>query len=197
MKIAVTGSRGLVGSRVIELLKKEFEFIPLSSEDLDITDKKSVESILNDQEFDLLLHLAAYTNVDGAENDKEKAHAINVDGTRNLLDAVIKHGKQMIYISTDFVFDGKLPPYDEMSIPHPVGYYGQSKFEGEAVVKDHAMIVRISYPYGKPGTGKPDFVQRLKSLLEHNKPLTMIADAAMTPTYIDDIVGAFAPHEEF
>ncbi len=192
MKIALTGSRGLVGSRVIELLKNEFEFIPLSSDDLDITDNKSVESKLNEHEFDLLLHLAAYTNVDAAEQEKEKAHAINVEGTLNLSDVIAKQGKKMIYVSTDFVFDGKMPPYDEMSIPHPVGYYGQSKFEGEEVVKDHAMIVRISYPFGKPGTGKPDFVQRLKSLLEHNKPLTMIADAAMTPTYIDDIVGGLS-----
>ncbi|MBP9690798.1 NAD(P)-dependent oxidoreductase [Candidatus Woesebacteria bacterium] len=187
MKIAVTGSRGLVGSRVIELLKNEFEFIPLSSEELDITEKKAVETKLDSVEYDLLLHLAAYTNVEGAENEKEKAHAINVDGTKNLLDHVIKEGKKMIYVSTDFVFDGKLPPYDEKSMPNPVGYYGKSKFEGEEIVKGKAMIVRISYPYGAQSGGKPDFVERLKSILKLGKPLTMIADAAMTPTFIDDI----------
>ncbi len=187
MNIAVTGANGLVGSRIIELLKSKHSFIPFSSKDLDITQKDIVQQVLDATEFDLLLHLAAYTNVDGAETEKEKAHTINVEGTRNLLEQVEKAGKKMIYISTDFVFDGRIPPFDEMSTPNPVGYYGQTKYEAEQIVKDKAMIVRISYPYGYPSDKKPDFVQRLRQLLELNKPITMISDSAMTPTFIDDI----------
>lgn len=187
MRIAITGARGLVGARVIELLKNDFTFIPLNSDDLDIRDKEAVEKKLDSIEYDLLLHLAAYTKVDDADTEKEKAHAVNVEGTSNLFESTQSQNKKMIYVSTDFVFDGKMPPYDEMSTPHPIGYYGQTKFEGEEIVKGKAMIIRISYPYATPGTGKPDFVQRLKKLLEHNKPLTMISDAAMTPTFIDDI----------
>lgn len=187
MNIAVTGANGLVGSRIIELLKSKHSFMPFSSKNLDITQKDIVQQVLGATEFDLLLHLAAYTNVDGAETEKEKAHTINVEGTRNLLEQVEKAGKKMIYISTDFVFDGRIPPFDEMSTPNPVGYYGQTKYEAEQIVKDKAMIVRISYPYGYPSDKKPDFVQRLRQLLELNKPITMISDSAMTPTFIDDI----------
>lgn len=187
MKIAITGANGLVGSRIIELLKNDFTFIPLASADLDITDKAAVEKKLDSIEYDLLLHLAAYTKVDDAESEKELAYKVNVTGTHNLFEQTQRQNRKMIYISTDFVFDGRLPPYDEKSTPNPMGYYGQSKFEAEQSLKDKVMIVRISYPYGKPGKGKPDFVSRLKTLLEHNKPLSMIADAAMTPTYIDDI----------
>ncbi|PIQ73761.1 hypothetical protein COV58_00810, partial [Candidatus Roizmanbacteria bacterium CG11_big_fil_rev_8_21_14_0_20_36_8] len=100
----------------------------------------------------------------------------------------------MIYLSTDFVFDGKLPPYDELSTPHPIGYYGQTKFEGEEIVKDKAMIVRISYPYNSnvilseaKNPRKSDFAQKISQLLSDGKELKMVTDAAMTPTNIDDI----------
>jgi len=188
MKIAVTGATGLIGSRLISLLKEQFDFIPFSSSTLNIADKHHVETVLQKTEYDLLLHLAGYTNVDGAETEKDLAHKINVDGTKNIFDTVNSMGKKMIYVSTDFVFDGNTPPYDEKSTPNPIGYYGQTKFEGEEIVKNSAMIVRISYPYGTHGDGKPDFVERLKSILQLNKPLAMISDAAMTPTFIDDIV---------
>lgn len=187
MKIAVTGANGLVGSRVIELLKRKHDMIPFESRDLDITDKSTVAAVLAKTDYDLLLHLAAYTNVDGAETEKEKTYAVNVTGTKNLLDEVTNAGKKMIHISTDFVFDGKIPPFDEKSKPNPIGYYGQTKYEGEQILNNRAMIVRISYPYGHPSEKKPDFVQRLRRILEHNKPITMIADSAMTPTFIDDI----------
>lgn len=187
MKIAVTGAKGLVGSRVIEILQEKHTIIPFESRDLDITDKESVSSVLGSNEYELLLHLAAYTNVDGAETEKEKAHVVNVTGTKYLFDEVTKTGKKMIYVSTDFVFDGKIPPFDEESKPNPIGYYGQTKHEGEQVLNNQAMIVRISYPYGLPTAKKPDFVQRLRQVLEHGKPITMIADSAMTPTFIDDI----------
>lgn len=187
MKIAVTGANGLVGSRVIELLQETHTVVPFESRNLDITDKKTVSVVLGKTEYDILLHLAAYTNVDGAENEKELAYAVNVEGTKNLFDAVSASGKKMIYISTDFVFDGKIPPFDEKSTPNPIGYYGQTKYEGEQVLNNQAMIIRISYPYGLPPSKKPDFVQRLRQILSHNKPITMIADSAMTPTYIDDI----------
>ncbi len=187
MKLAITGANGLVGSRVVELLKKKHEVIPFESRDLDITDKSTVSSVLGKTEYDILLHLAAYTNVDGAEIEKEQAYDVNVKGTKNLFDVVSDMGKKMIYVSTDFVFDGKIPPFDEKSKPNPIGYYGQTKYEGEQILQNQAMIVRISYPYGYPSAKKPDFVQRLRQVLEHNKPITMIADSAMTPTFIDDI----------
>src|SRR3989338_4077118 len=175
MNVAITGPNGLIGSRLIELLT-DITFIPLSHEELDITNQNDVVAKLNNINFDILLHLAAYNNVDMAEKEREKAHAINVDGTRYLYNAVQKINKKMIYISTDFVFDGVSPPFDEESKPNPVGYYGQTKYEGEQTLADDAMIVRISYPYRSnviqtPSTrgknpGKPDFVARLSQLLK-------------------------------
>jgi len=187
MNIAITGANGLVGSRVIELLKDEFTFIPLDHKDVDITDQKQVHKKLNEIDFDLLLHMAAYTNVDRAEEEKDFARKLNVDATRYLYEETRSKNKKMIYISTDFVFDGKNPPFNEESQPHPIGYYGQSKYDGERVLENNAMIVRITYPYGNSPSPKQDFVQKIHALLIQKKSLSMITDSSMTPTHIDDI----------
>ena len=190
LKIAVTGPNGLLGTSIIDLLQTSFTFIPLSHKDIDVTNKENVDRVLHKLDYDILLHLAAYTNVDKAEEEKEKAHLINVVGTKNIFDTVQQQNKKMIYISTDFVFDGENPPYDELSSPNPLGHYAKTKYEGEQIVENNAMIVRISYPYGASYSTKPDFVSRLSKLLEEGKELHMITDATITPTHIDDI--AFA-----
>lgn len=186
-KIAVTGASGLVGTRIMELLSEKFEFIPLSVKEMDITDKDSVHTLLDNLSYDLLLHLAAYTNVVGAETEKEKAFLINEMGTQNLLDVVSSEKKEFLYISTDFVFDGTKPPYVETSIPNPVSVYGASKFAGEQRVGTDGMIVRISYPYRSAFEPKKDIFRTLKSLMETGKPLSMVEDSLMVPTFIDDI----------
>ena len=187
IKIALTGADGLIGSRIVELLKNDFEFIPLAQASMDITNKIQVDNTLKDLDFDIFFHLAAYTNVPGAETNRELCLKINVDGTRNVFDAVQKKHKKFIYISTDFVFDGTNPPYVEDSTPNPVGVYAQSKYEGEKIVKDQAMIVRIAYPYRANFELKKDFFRTFKFYLENKKPLSMIVDSLMTPTFIDDI----------
>jgi dTDP-4-dehydrorhamnose reductase len=188
-KIAVTGASGLVGTRIIELLSDKFQFIPLSQENMDITKKDSVHSYLKTISYDLLLHLAAYTNVVGAETEKEKAFLINETGTKNLLDVVQSAKKEFLYISTDFVFDGTNPPYEEGSIPNPISVYGSSKYAGEKVVGQNGMIVRISYPYRSVFEVKKDIFRTLKGLLENGKTLSMVNDSLMVPTFIDDIAG--------
>jgi dTDP-4-dehydrorhamnose reductase len=194
LKIALTGGDGLVGSRIIELLKNDFEFINLSQKEMDITDKDSVYKVLKEINFDVFLHLAAYTNVSQAEIEKKICFKVNVEGTKNVFEVVSLKKKQFIYISTDFVFDGKKhanrqssPPYYEDSKPNPLGIYGQSKYEGEKIVKKEAMIVRISYPYRARFQAKLDFFRKFKKYLEEKKPLTLIKDSLMTPTFIDDI----------
>ena len=187
LKVALTGADGLVGSRIVELLKQDFQFIPIPQSKMDITNVDEVNSILKRIDFDVFLHLAAYTNVAGAETNKEICFKINRDGTRNVFDIVTAKGKKFIYISTDFVFDGTSPPYFEDSTPNPIATYAASKYEGEKVVKGSAMIVRIAYPYRAAFGPKKDFFRTFKSLLEQKKPLTMITDSLMTPTFIDDI----------
>jgi dTDP-4-dehydrorhamnose reductase len=187
IKIALTGADGLVGSRIVELLKNDFQFFPLSQKLMDITDKKQVDETLKNLEFDIFFHLAAFTNVAGAETNKNLCFKINRDGTKNVFDAVMQKQKKFVYISTDFVFDGTKPPYDESSVVNPVGVYSASKFEGEKIVQNQAMIVRIAYPYRADFELKKDFFRTFKYYLENNKPLSMISDSVMTPTFIDDI----------
>lgn len=185
MRVVITGSSGLVGSRIIELLDKDIEFIPLSQQSVDITKRNDVASFLHSYEYDALLHLAAYTNVDQAEKEPDLAYAINVNGTQNLFEANRK--KPFIYISTGFVFSGNDAPYDESSIPNPISVYGKTKYEGEKIVSKEGAIVRIEYPYRTTWNGKKDFVARIHELLASGKVITGITDSMFTPTYIDDI----------
>ncbi len=187
VKVALTGADGLVGSRIIELLDDDFEFIPLPQSRVDITNADKVNEVIGNLDFDIFLHLAAYTNVPKAEVEKDLAYKINRDGTKNVYGAVAKKDKNFIYISTDFVFDGKKPPYFEDSKPNPISVYAASKYEGEKIVKDKGMIVRIAYPYRTVFDLKRDFMRTFKAYLEEKKRLTMITDSLMTPTFIDDI----------
>lgn len=187
LKIAITGANGLVGSRIIELLENDFQFIPLSQEEMDITNINQVNSVLKNLDFDFFLHLAAYTNVAGAETNKDLCYKINVEGTKNVFEKVLGKKKKFIYISTDFVFDGKNPPYFEDSNPNPPGVYADSKYKGEKIVENQAMIIRISYPYRASFERKRDFFRTFKTFLEEKKPLSMITNSLMTPTFIDDI----------
>jgi len=187
IKIALTGAMGLVGSRLVELLNQEVEFVPLSQTMMDITNKDQVFNVLKNTSFDIFLHLAAYTNVDGAEKEKELAHKINVIGTKNVFEVVQQLKKKFIYISTDYIFDGNHPPYFEDSQPNPISVYGQTKFGGEKVVGKDGMIVRISYPYRALFEPKKDFFRTFKSYLEKEQTLKLVKDSQMTPTFIDDI----------
>lgn len=185
--IALTGASGLVGSRIIELLRNDFEFISLSSKDFDIRNQDQVHQVVQDIKFDFFLHLAAYTNVDRAETDPTEAFAMNVKGTEHIFNSVQNKGKKMIYMSTDFVFDGRNPPYDENSSENPISKYGETKFKGEQLVKNNAMIVRIAYPYRASFEPKKDFVRVLKWFLEQGNEIKGITDSIFVPTFIDDV----------
>ncbi len=194
LKIALTGSTGLIGSRITELLDNEFEFAHILQTEVDITNKEQIQKKIDNIDFDILLHLAAYTNVDAAETQRELVYDINVNGTKNVFDAVQDKGKKFIYISTDFVFDGTNPPYNEDSTPNPLGYYAQTKFEGERIVNPssgkEAMIIRLAYPYRTAFEPRKDFVRSIIASLNQSKELSMVADSTITPTFVDDIATA-------
>ncbi len=187
MNIAITGPAGLVGSRIIELLGDKHSFLPLGHLDVDVTSKESVETALRGLDYDLLLHLAAYTNVDKAEIEPDQAHLLNVTATKHVFDATQSMNKKFVYISTDFVFSGNEDVYDEQSTPNPIGMYGKTKYLGEQIVKDRAMIVRISYPYRGVYEKRSDFYRTIRSLLSSGKSIGGITDSIITPTFIDDI----------
>ncbi|MFQ5452167.1 MAG: SDR family oxidoreductase [Candidatus Paceibacterota bacterium] len=187
LKIAATGLTGLIGSRIHELLKDEIDFVPLEEVSMDITDASAVHKTLHTTDFDILLHLAAFTDVDRAEVEKDLAYRVNVAGTKNVFETVQNMGKKLIHISTDFVFDGKNPPYFEDSTPNPISYYGQTKYKAERLVQGKAMIVRPSYPYRATFLAKKDLVRSIVDVLRSGKRMYGITDQIITLTFIDDI----------
>lgn len=197
MKILATGLSGLVGSRIQELLRNKYQFENLSlDKGVDITDSEKIISLITSSNASLFLHLAAKTDVDGCEKDKPlgisgDAWKINVEGTKNIVDACTKSGKKIIYISTDFIFDGgKEEPYTEDDNQNPINWYGQTKFEGEKIVSNSSLpfaILRIAYPY-RANFQKKDFIRVLIDKLKNREKLKLVADHIMTPTFVDDLL---------
>ncbi len=202
MKIFTIGGSGMVGSRFQELLGEKYTFDDLSStKGVDITKPESLDVIAKDTEHDVVIHFAAKADVDGCEKDKAlgeegDAHRINVGGTRNVVEACKPSNKKLVYISTDFVFDGKDAPdggYTEEDEPYPINWYGETKYKGEEVVRDSGLpfiIARIAFPYRKTFDAKKDFVRAIAGRLADNLPIAAVTDQSITPTYIDDIVSA-------
>jgi dTDP-4-dehydrorhamnose reductase len=203
MKIFTVGGSGLVGTRIVELLQDKYTIDDLSlTNGVDITDPSSLDTIRNDKEHEIVLHIAAKADVEGCEKDKAlgeegAAYKINVIGTKNVAEACIAGNKKMLYISTDYVFDGeKEPPYKykEDDKPNPVNWYAMTKYKGEQVVQESGVsyaIVRIAYPYrSNPFELKNDFVHAIMNRLANGQPMAAVTDHIMTPTFIDDI--AFA-----
>lgn len=199
--VIAIGASGLVGSRVIQLLEGDYNFI-LGSIDtgIDITKKETLKSIMSNA-APWVIHFAAKTDVDSCEQDKSlgaegMAWQVNVLGTQNVVDVCKIFRKSIIYISTDFVFDGENTPengYTETDSPNPINWYAVTKLEGEKIVQSSGLpfiIMRIAYPYRKKFAQKLDFVRAILGRLSEGKQVAAVTDHIMTPTFIDDI--AFA-----
>lgn len=199
MKIFTIGGSGLVGSRIVELLSDKHSFDDLSlTNGVDITDPTSLDVIKNDTEHEVVILLAAKADVDGCEADKSlgergDAWKINVGAVQNVVDACKPTNKKLIYISTDFVFDGENTPvggYTEDDKPHPINWYADTKYQGEIVVQNSGLpfiIARIAYPYRKEFELKKDFVRAIVDRLKNGQTISAVTDHVMTPTFIDDI----------
>lgn len=187
-KIVITGADGLIGSRIIELLKDKYQFVPISQKNCDITSQAQVKETFGNLDCEIILHLAAYTNVDQAEKQSELAYKVNVTGTENIFQICQYKNVKLIHISTDFVFDGQAKFFNEESQPNPISVYGKTKYQAEQIVKNKAMVVRLAYPYRTSFEAKKDFVRSIKSLLKEKKALRMVTDSIITPTFVDDIV---------
>lgn len=197
-KIIGTGLSGLVGSRVVELLGQDYDFEDISRKTgTDITDGNAVLERLQKSDAEWVIHMAAYTNVDGAEAEKDlkeqsESWKINVLGTENVVRAAEKTGKKIVYISTDFVFDGENAPkggYTEEDTPNPINWYATTKHEGELrIQQSHApwIITRIAYPY-RAKFEKNDFMRAMKGRLEQGLGIKAITDHIYSPTFIDDV----------
>lgn len=196
-QILGTGLSGLVGTRVTELLADKFDFVDFSlNTGVNILDYYQLEGeFLKYPQSQAVIHMAAFTDTNAAWNQKGNkgglCYELNVIGTRNIVDLCQKYKKYLIYISTDFVFDGsKDGTYDETDKPSPIEWYGQTKYWGEQQVKNSghpAAIVRIAFPYRTKFDGKPDIVRKIVSKLEAGEKVTMFNDQITTPTFVDDI----------
>jgi dTDP-4-dehydrorhamnose reductase len=201
MNISIIGSTGLIGSRVVELLKNSYSFTEYnSSTGFDISNLQSLTPLMQDSSEWVIL-LAAKADVDGCEADKVQGESgdawkINVVGTQNVAKICKETGKKLIYISTDFVFDGTKPDteaYTEIDIPNPVNWYGHTKLKGEEAVKESGgqyCIVRLAYPFRESFEKKKDFVRAIESRLRDGQSVTAVTDHLFTPTFIDDFVNA-------
>lgn len=187
----------MVGSRVTELLSEKYNFIDLSLDTgVNILDQSQVENaFLNNPQASAVIHMAAFTDTNAAWNDRGNkdglCYKLNVSGTENIVNMCRKYNKFLVYISTDFVFDGtKTEPYAEDDQPNPIEWYGQTKHEGEKLVLSsgiHSAVVRIAFPYRAGFPQKFDIVRKIIAKLENGDEVKMFTDQITTPTYVDDI----------
>jgi dTDP-4-dehydrorhamnose reductase len=189
MKILVTGYTGQLGFDVVrEGLENGFNMVGVGSKDLDITEEHSVYQYVKEINPDAIIHCAAYTAVDMAEDDKETCLNVNVNGTKYLANAAKEIDAKFMYISTDYVFDGLgESPFFETDMANPVGYYGQSKYEAEEVIESllsEWFIIRISWVFGLNGN---NFVKTMLRLAETRNELNVVGDQVGSPTNTFDL----------
>ncbi|WP_077329101.1 dTDP-4-dehydrorhamnose reductase [Virgibacillus siamensis] len=189
MIVIVTGSSGQLGYDIMNELKRtNFDVYAPSSDELDMTNQDKVSSYVKRINPDVIIHAAAYTNVEEAETDRETAYNVNVNGTRNIAAAAETVNARLCYISTDFVFDGTAAqPYEEFDIPNPINEYGKTKWMGEELIRGLCtkwFIVRTSWIFGENGK---NFVSTMLKLAETRDTLQVVDDEIGSPTYTPDL----------
>jgi dTDP-4-dehydrorhamnose reductase len=191
-RILVLGAAGMLGQDLMEHLRGQLqnggEVFAADLEQFDITDRKAAQAWVADLGPDLVINCAAYTNVDGAEENREAALAVNRDGAGHAAEAAVLAGADFYHISTDFIFDGtKDGLYLEDDEPNPLSVYGATKWEGEVAVRrlhPSPVIVRISWLFGHRGK---NFVQTMLNLGQTRDELTVVHDEVGRPTYTRDL----------
>ncbi len=189
MKVLVTGAKGMLGKDLCPIFEDAGMFVmETDKENLDITDQKATEDFILNTKPQMIVHLAAYTNVDGAEKEPEIADSINHKGATNLALAAKKADSLLVYVSTDYVFDGtKTTPYLPSDQTNPISQYGKTKFLGEEAVRQNAekyYIARTSWLYGLHGK---NFIETMLNLANQGKELKVVNDQTGSPTYTVDL----------
>lgn len=191
MKYLITGASGQLGYDVKrELLSRgvaESDIATPRATEMDITDAQAVENYVENFQPDVIIHCAAYTNVDGAESDVETCRKVNVDGTKNLVATAAKIDAKIIYISTDYVFDGESSePYEVDDAANPQSVYGQTKYEGELAVREYSkhFIVRTAWVFGINGK---NFVRTILKVAHGRAEVSVVDDQIGSPTYTVDL----------
>lgn len=190
-KILITGAEGMLGSALLQQAADKFLSFPTTFNDLDITDSAKVRERFLEIKPQIVIHTAAYTEVDGCEKNPEVAFRVNVVGTQNVTEACRGVGATLIFISSDYVFDGtKRTPYTEQDQTNPLGVYGKNKLEAEDIIRrllPQYLIIRSSFLFGK---GKKGFVEAILEQARKNKTVKVVSDKYGSPTYVNDLAQA-------
>lgn len=191
--ILVTGANGQLG-QAIQLIAGNypaFNFIYTDYQELDITNASAIADFFSQQPVHACINCAAYTAVDKAETEEEKAFLLNFEAALNLSEACLQHGAQLVHVSTDYVFDGRhYRPYTEEDEASPQSIYGASKLRGEAAALGNnpdTIVIRTSWLYSQFGV---NFVKRMKELMQERPSLNVVFDQVGTPTYAVDLAQA-------
>jgi dTDP-4-dehydrorhamnose reductase len=193
MVVLVTGANGQLGQAMqfISGNYPQIDFIFCSSSDLDITKKENCQEVFAKYQPNFCINAAAYTAVDKAETETEKAHLINVVGAKNLAEVCKETNATLLHVSTDFVFDGnKSTPYNEEELPNPTGVYGQTKLDGEKVIQEILephFIIRTSWVYSQFAN---NFMKTMLRLASERDTLSVVNDQIGTPTNAVDLAEA-------
>ena len=199
MKVLVTGANGMLGQDLCPILEDiDYEVIETDINNLDIVNELLTHKVMSNEKPDVVIHCAAYTNVDKAEEEFEQAKLINVVGTENVAKACAKNDAILVYVSTDYVFDGKKQtPYEVDDKPNPINNYGLTKFQGEEVVKKYCKdyyIARTSWLYGHHGK---NFVETMIAH-KNDEILKVVNDQTGCPTWTVELAnGIIKMLEEF
>lgn len=189
MRVLVTGAKGQLGHDIVnELMRRDHEAVGVDIEEMDITDAKAVRKVIEEAGVESVIHCAAYTAVDAAEDHEDLCRRINAGGTENIARICGKLGLKMIYISTDYVFDGEGErPWEPDDERKPLNVYGKTKYEGEVAVEKYVekfYIVRIAWVFGVNGK---NFVKTMLNLGKTQQQINVVNDQFGSPTYTFDL----------
>ena len=193
MVVLVTGANGQLGQAIQSISGNypEIDFVFCSSSDLDISNKENCQDVFSKLKPDFCINAAAYTAVDKAESESEKAQLINVIGAKNLAEVCKEFSTTLLHVSTDFVFDGsKTTPYTEEDLPNPTGVYGRTKLDGEKAIQetfDNYFIIRTSWVYSQFAN---NFMKTMLRLASERDSLSVVNDQIGTPTNALDLAEA-------
>jgi len=205
MRVLITGCHGLLGQRLVKYappgcdviatdLSPDHAFIPEKMyRQCDLTNRNEIQNLIDDVRPNDIINAAAYTNVDGAEDERDLCWLVNVIAMENLVQAARRVHSDIYHISTDYIFNGQDGPYLEDDTPHPIGFYGQSKLAAEQVLKGSPLnftIARTMVLYGVSENHRPDFVGWLINKLRENDPVHIVTDQFGNTTLSDELARA-------
>jgi dTDP-4-dehydrorhamnose reductase len=190
MRVLLIGANGMLGKDIVRVWTGD-ELIPATSRDADIRKREEVERLVAATRPEWILLTAAFTDVDGSERDPEAAFMVNADGTENVAQVARQYGAKVLYISTDYVFDGAgTKPYEPTDAIAPINVYGESKARGEKTIQENVQdwcIVRTSWLFGASGSSFPE---KILKAAETRPELAVVSDQVGSPTFTRDLAEA-------